>query len=289
MNALPLGPWDEWSSRLIAAGRRFAHDEGSIRAAALAYYSFFALFPLVLLVAAVVGHWLPDVLSRLNAVLLPYFPGSETLVAANLRRLVDLSRGMTLAGAAGLLWSASNLFAGLDRAMTAIFCPPLQGRRPWWRRLLALAAVPAAGAVLVGLLLVNAAARLLLPALFAPRVASFALDWALPVAATWTTAWLLYRSYPSAAPHGCDVRPGASVAAAGIEVLRHGFGWYVGHLPSLAVVYGSLATAIALLLWVYLVHCTVLFGAEVIAVCHERRRQAGSPPSPGEVGQAGKG
>lgn len=48
------------------------------------------------------------------------------------------------------------------------------------------------------------------------------------------------------------------------------FGWYLRRYANYDVIYGSVGTAIALLIWLYLVSMVVLIGAEFNAVRYPR-------------------
>jgi membrane protein len=66
------------------------------------------------------------------------------------------------------------------------------------------------------------------------------------------------------------VLPGAVVATllwVSVTVL---FGWYLRRYANYDVIYGSVGTAIALLIWLYLVSMVVLIGAEFNAVRYPR-------------------
>ena len=49
------------------------------------------------------------------------------------------------------------------------------------------------------------------------------------------------------------------------EIIRHALGWYFGNLSQVTVVYGSLATAIIVLLSLEVAATLLLLGAQVIA------------------------
>jgi hypothetical protein len=61
------------------------------------------------------------------------------------------------------------------------------------------------------------------------------------------------------------------------DVLRAFRAWYYGTISQIQVVYGSLTTAIAVLLSVELAAIVLLFGAQVIAEYERLGRRAGSP------------
>jgi membrane protein len=48
------------------------------------------------------------------------------------------------------------------------------------------------------------------------------------------------------------------------------FGWYLRHYADYGVIYGSVGTAIALLVWLYLVSLVILIGAEFNAARYPR-------------------
>lgn len=74
---------------------------------------------------------------------------------------------------------------------------------------------------------------------------------------------------------------GAAVAALMFQGLRWGFGLYVEAFPSYKTLYGTLSVIPIFLLWVYLVWCVVLFGAEMVAAFPEWRRRPGAGTAKG--------
>jgi membrane protein len=73
---------------------------------------------------------------------------------------------------------------------------------------------------------------------------------------------------------------GAVLATALWLVTTAGFGWYVRHLANYNVLYGSVATSIALLVWMYLMSLIALLGCEFNAAYerlapNHRREAAG--------------
>ena len=66
------------------------------------------------------------------------------------------------------------------------------------------------------------------------------------------------------------VLPGSVVATMLWVLVSVGFGWYLRRYANYDVIYGSVGTAIALLIWLYLVSMVVLIGAEFNAVRYPR-------------------
>ncbi len=67
------------------------------------------------------------------------------------------------------------------------------------------------------------------------------------------------------------VLPGAMLATLLWFIATVAFGWYVTNYANYAVIYGSLAAVIALLVWLYLVSIAVLIGAEFNALIFPKR------------------
>jgi membrane protein len=67
-----------------------------------------------------------------------------------------------------------------------------------------------------------------------------------------------------------SVLPGATLATAIWFPATIGFGWYVNHYAEYSLLYGSMATAIVLLVWMYIISVIVLIGAEFNAMVYPR-------------------
>ena len=78
---------------------------------------------------------------------------------------------------------------------------------------------------------------------------------------------VLFRALPEAALE--YVWRGASLATFLWFFATLGFAWYVRHLASYNVMYGSIGAGIALLVWMYMIALIALIGCEFNAT-HER-------------------
>jgi membrane protein len=74
--------------------------------------------------------------------------------------------------------------------------------------------------------------------------------------------------------------PGAIVATAMWFLTTLAFGWYVTRFANYSEVYGSLGVVIALLFWLYIISLSVLCGAEFNAHFHSQLGSKFTPPGP---------
>ena len=77
-----------------------------------------------------------------------------------------------------------------------------------------------------------------------------------------------------------EVLPGVGGSLAAWMVLSMAFSYYVEHLGRYSVLYGSIATVIVVLLWLYMSGQILILGAEFAAALLEKRQTAA--PSGGE-------
>jgi len=263
----------------------YQRDDVPRMGAALAYYTLFSLFPLLLLVISLVGYLLKAGVSlavhaegRLLEVVSLTLPQAGHFLAEALQTAESRSGEVGLVGMVILLWSAANVFAQLDRTFQVIW--DVQDSPPFWR------------SPLVGFLMVFMIFLLLLVAMMGTVALDVALRliqqpsyrgflWKLMV---WGGSFLLtvaifaglYRYLPRAKVHWRDVWPAALMAALAWEVLKWGFGWYVSQ-ADYGAIYGSVGSVIALLTWVYLSSQVLFLGGELVAVRGQRRQQREQP------------
>ena len=88
---------------------------------------------------------------------------------------------------------------------------------------------------------------------------------AIPLVLSFAAFMLTYWLLPNRHQQFRFVWPGALLAALGFEALKVGFAAYVEHYASFSLIYGSLASVIVLLFWVFLSANIVIFGGAVAA------------------------
>lgn len=273
-------------------GRRVIHeiqeDDCWGRAAQLAYYFLFALFPFFLVLTTLLGYLpVPNLMDRLMEMLAEMLPGDALrLVQDNVREIVTSQRGGLLSfGILAALWTSSSAITaivdGLNRAYD------VQEGRPYWKvRLIAIV-------LTVGLSLFIIVSLVLLT--FGPQIGGWIAD-QVGLGSVFQIAWnllrwpviiglivlamaLVYYVAPDVEQRWQWITPGSLVAVVGWLLASLGFSFYVNNFASYNATYGSIGAVIVLLTWMYVSGFFVLLGGEINA---EIEHAASSGKDPGE-------
>jgi membrane protein len=273
-------------------GRRVIHeiqeDDCLGRAAQLAYYFLFALFPFFLVLTTLLGYLpVPNLLDRLMETLAEMLPGEALrLVQDNVRELVTNQRGGLLSlGILAALWTSSSavtaIIDGLNRAYD------VEEGRPFWKvRLMAiLLTVGLSVFIIVSLILLTfgpqiggwIADRVGLGSVF--QVSWNILRWPVIVGLLIGAMALIYYMAPDVEQEWQWITPGSVVAVIGWLLASLGFSFYVNNFGSYNATYGSIGAVIVLLTWMYVSGFFILVGGEINA---EIEHVAVSGKDPGE-------
>ena len=247
----------------------YAEDECTLRAAALAYYGLFSIFPLLLFLIYLATNVLTTLEAQqaVNMFLEQILPFSPDQLEGIIARVLAARSSIGLLSLAGLMWSGSSVFAVLEAALTVIWGGTT--RAFWSRRLIAAFAVILLSLLFIAYLYFGPILSWLLPsptALFS-ALASQILGFILLL----IICTLLFRIFPNREVRWGSAINGAIVSAALIQVSRFFFDLYLSlAFRNFGLIYGSLAWFVALALWAYLVAALFFFGAEVGAEIEER-------------------
>lgn len=274
-----------WRGDLFLLTRRSVHefmdDHVPQLAASMSYYIFFSLFPLAILVVSIAGVLLTDDQLREEVVdgLFELLPLQSGAGREDLESLIDpIASGRSAIGVVSivfLIWAATGMMSALRFSLDTVW--DLEFRRPFVRgKLVDLGLVLGVGALLT--VSVSATAVLQIGREVSDSVSQslgpFGADAGglfnvvavlLPFLLTWFTFGVVYVVVPSVSVRKRDVIGGALVGALLFELLKFGFSVYLRNFSNYDAVYGSLGAAIALLFFVYLGACVLLFGAEIAA------------------------
>jgi len=269
---------------LMRSVQSFGADGCSTHAAAIAYYTVFALLPMALVGVSVLGFFVGGEQARLEVIktfntAVALSPEGEESVERLLRG-VNRARGWL--GAAGLLvalWSATSLFAAIRRALDAVW--HVEQQVPTLRAKLRDFVMYAG---FVGLLTTATLSSTYFNDLIAwstRAFGAFALICVVIIGLAAETipfcAFLfLHRFGTDANVRWRDVWPAALVTTLFFEFARNAFAAYVRSLESFNVLAGSLGAAILLLLFVNYSARVALFSAELAK--HRKLVRAGLLP-----------
>ena len=263
-----------WRSALEVVKETFdgmEQYEVAVRAAALAYYGLFSLFPLLLFLVFIASALLQvgDAGAQLEELLARFIPVPEVLdlVEGVIDQTVARRSSIGLISALALLWTASSLFANLETSLNVIWSAPR--RVVYRRRLLGVAAVLVLGLVFLLAIFLSTLQEIPLITEFIPFLDE--LDFGISLLLSVLFFWLIYRWLPNAHVAPVPSLVGAALAALVWQASQFLFRWYLtSGLSNLGAVYGTLASLIGLILWAFLTGMILFIGGIFSAVLQRK-------------------
>lgn len=254
----------------------FRANQGLLLAGAVAYYALLSIVPMLILCVIALSHFVDQgaLLQTLGRYLEWLVPGQSRAIVAELSNFLahrDVL-GWVLLGS--MLFFSSLAFTVLENAMSVIFHHRVAIRR---RHYMISAVIPYVYILSLGLglLLVTLVAGSL-QALGQDQVELWGRRWSLG-GLSGVLLYLLgfagevfvlasvYLVMPVGRPSLHHALLGALAAALLWELSRHALIWYFSTLSQIGTVYGSLTTAIAVLLSLEVAATLLLLGAQVIS------------------------
>lgn len=264
----PLHALDRLQRRHAALGfplgvlKKYSDDGAGQLAALMAWYGFFSLFPLLLVLVTVLGYVLrgnPGLYREIVDSATGQFPVIKGLT-------VDALGGSAVALVVGLLgavWAGLGITLSGQRAMDQVWSVPRRLRRDF------LSARARGLVILVVLGLLNVAATTAVGLLVsglggtAVKVVGFAASAVVDVG----LFWAVFRLLTTDAIPTRQLWPGIVLAAIGWAILQALGGVYVDHVVRRAnQTYGFFAIVIGLLSWLYLGAQMLMYAAEANVV-----------------------
>jgi membrane protein len=256
--------------------RGFRANQGLLLAGAIAYYALLSIVPLVMLSVIALSHFIDqlELLETAGRYLEWLLPGQSEPIVAELANLLAHRDVIGWALLATMLFFSSLAFTVLEKAMSVIFLHRIAVRR---RHFLASALIPYCYIVSLGvcLLVVTLVATSfqaigyesveLLGRSWSLRGISGVLLYLLGVAGEIAMLTSIYLVMPVGFLPLRHALIGGVTAALLWEIARHLLVWYFASLSQLGIVYGSLTTAIVVLLSLEIAAALLLLGAQVIS------------------------
>lgn len=250
----------------LAVGYKYFDDSGGYLAALIAYYAFVSLFPLLLLLATVLGIVLvehPGLQQRVLGSALRQFPviGDQL---GNPHRLGGGWKGL-LVGAAGSLYGSLGVAQALQYAMNTVWHVPRNNRpNPLLARARSLLLLGTAGLAVVGTTILSTLGSTG-PGSFGPVLKVLAL--AASVVLNAAVFVLGFRLATARRLSVREVAPGAITAAVLWQLLQSFGVLYVSHaIRNASATNGVFALVLGLLAFLYLSAVVVVLCAEINVV-----------------------
>lgn len=277
-----------------AAIKGWSSDNIPRLGASLAYYTLFAIAPILIIAIAIAGSIFGaeavrgEIVAQLDQLI-----GTEGARAVQaLLEGAHKDQTGTLAvivGTATLLLAASGAFLELQHALNTIFRVKTDPKKSGVKRLLinrlrSFGLVVSIGFLLLVSLLVSAALAAVTARIQRSEIGGPALWQVLNVVVSLGVITVLfgmiYRFLPDVRLAWRDVWTGAFVTAILFTIGKYLIGLYLGR-SSIASSYGAAGSVIVLLTWVYYSAQVILLGAELTRVYAEHRK--GAPPPPNQL------
>jgi membrane protein len=268
--------------------KAFRKNQGLLLAGAVAYYALLSIVPLLILIVIALSHLVDQamLLETLERYLGWLVPGQQKPLVGELAGFLEHREVVGWVLLVTLLFFSSLAFTVLENAMSIIFFHRVAVRR---RHFLVSAIIPYCYILSLGVgLLVVTLVAAGLEAIGRDSIELLGLYWSLDpvsrallylvgVAGEILVVTSIYLVMPVGRLSLRHALIGGATAALLWELTRHVLVWYFATLSSVNVVYGSLTTAIVVLLSLEILSGLLLFGAQVISE-YERLGKSGTDP-----------
>lgn len=250
------------------SARSFVRNQGLEKASVLAYNSFFALFPLMLLLLFIAGRFMAssqqamDAVDRLATQLMPMF---GDIVVREVQGLA-FQNAWGVASLLLLFWGVTPLASALRRAFARIY--QVDRTLPFFKEKL----MDALAVLLMLVLLIMLVVGEIVYALVAARVARIAgsmpvlvrvSDFLVPIVVAVVFLSIVHLVFTPVRPRLVPVLAGALVTASLLSLMGPLFTQIMRFNPDYGFAFGSLKAVFLLLVWVYAAFVAILAGVEL--------------------------
>jgi len=259
---------------ILRVAEGLGRDNAGDMSASIAYYSFLALFPLLLGVIAVLGLFLPSetVQTYIFDFSEHYLPSSIQLIQDNVNLVIQMRGPLGIISILGLFWTGSAIFEAIGRVINTAW--DIHKPRPFFIR-----------KIRVGLMSFSTGILFLL-SMAANALSSFINQFSLLVANSLASAAvrilalillflvfvMLFKFMPNTKTSWRYLWPGAVFTTLLFEAARTTFIYYLANFSGYDKVYGSLTALVILLVWIYISAFIMIIGTEFTSEYDRTRR-----------------
>lgn len=256
--------------------RSFQANQGLLLAGAVAYYALLSIVPLLILMVIALSHVVEQevLLATLGRALDYVVPGEGGALVVELRAFLDHREVIGWLLFVTMLFFSSLGFRVLERAIAVIFVHRRVGRK---RHFIVSLLSPFGYIFFIGAVLFAGTFMIIdLLAIGGKHLVILGHRWSLSGFSHWLIYLggviveillisAIYYFMPAGRLTAFHALIGGITAGLLWEIVRHALGWYLGTLSQVGAVYGSLTTAIVVLVSLELAATLLLLGAQVIA------------------------
>ncbi len=275
-----------WRVGAIAwrAGQKFDETDGEQRAASFAYYAFFSMFPLILLLITIGTAFLgpqADASTKIVAYVSTQIPLEEAdmkTVISTINGVVQSRKSAGLIAFGVLAWTSLRFFQALVRGVNRAWGTK---EYSWWRLPIKNLGMLA---ILASVLFLGILAPVVLKQIedfywvhsrqvgldftFLWYVFEFA-KLLLPLIILFLGMSLFFKYAPRRRTLFAEVWSAALFVTAALEILQRLFVLYTKNIGNFNALYGTFGSVIALLLWIYLSGSIIILGGCISAARYE--------------------
>jgi membrane protein len=256
------------------ATKDFFNDSGPHWAAALTYYALLSSIPLLLAIVAIASFFVDEqwAIQEVGEILGNFLPEGEEQVEEIVEEAMAAQGTVSLLSIGFLLWSGSRVFGVIARALNIFY--DVEEHYSFLKRFLVeLIMLLSIGVVVVIALFSRIIMDYLLPEFNILPIDNFSLANIIQdiVASglVFLTVLLIYRFVPRRRVAWRAAIVGAVVATLLFSLGRPVFWYWVNTSAEYHLVYGSMAAAVILILWAYIVSLFLLIGGELTSHIQE--------------------
>ena len=241
-------------------------------AAGVAYYAIFGIFPFLLGMMVISGLFLRAeiIQSKLLEFVVGNFPGSDHLIASNLVFIDSHRTELIIIAVVGVLWSSSSVFGAVSRVVNRAW-GIYQGQPFHVHRMEHILFLLCFGLYFFFWIAITSFTQVLLEVELGTPWQHVIRDSGLLNLLIRFSSWsvtavgflLIYRYLPNCQVRWKYVWMGTLVASLLFEMGKEIFAVYLHHYGQYDILYGSIASTIVFLLWVFLSALILTLGAEI--------------------------
>jgi len=257
------------------AVNEFLADNCPHLAAAVSFYLFLSLFPLVLAAISIFGFIMkdPSAAAKVTEAVTGFFPVSSDYVERTILTVSSSWEATGIIATVGLIWAGLAVFNAIRKSLNTAW--GVRQPRPFLHeRLMEFLMMVGFGALILMSLGLTTAFKVIREAslpVFGERLLDGSLVWhsaviATSVFITFLGVLFLYKLVPNTKVQWRHAAIGALAAAVLFEIVKNVFVWFVANFATYSLVYGSVSVIIALMTWAYISAVILLLCAKLVSV-----------------------